>query len=221
MQRRQFTQVAVAVAAVSSISAVALLSNTSVQAQAAKPQSGTDYLTLEKAAPTETPAGKVEVIEFFGYWCPHCNAFEPELEAWLKKLPANINFKRVPVAFQDAAVPLQKLYYTLEALGKVGDTQRKVFTAIHAEKQNLNTQEGIVAWAVKQGMDEKKFLETYNSFAVNTKVAKAKQLANAYKIDGVPSLGVAGRFYTDSGLAKGMTRALQVAEFLAGQAKGA
>jgi protein dithiol oxidoreductase (disulfide-forming) len=220
MQRRQFTQVAVAAAAVSGLSAIALLSNKTAQAEAIKPQSGTDYLTLEKAAPTETAAGKVEVIEFFGYWCPHCNAFEPELEAWLKKLPANINFKRVPVAFQEAAIPLQKLYYTLEAMGKVNDTQRKVFTAIHAEKQNLNTQEGIVAWAVKQGMEEKKFLETYNSFAVNTKVAKAKQLANAYKIDGVPSLGVAGRFYTDAGLAKGMTRALQVVEFLAAQTKG-
>jgi protein dithiol oxidoreductase (disulfide-forming) len=220
MQRRQFTQVAVAVAAVSSLSAVALLSNTTAQAQAAKPQAGVDYLVLDKTVPTEAVAGKVEVIEFFGYWCPHCNAFEPELETWLKKLPANINFKRVPVAFQDAAIPLQKLYYTLEAMGKVNEMQRKVFTAIHADKQNLNTQDGIVAWAVKQGFDEKKFIETFNSFAVNTKVSRAKQLVNDYKIQGVPSLGIAGKYYTEGGLAKGMTRALQVVEFLANEAKG-
>jgi protein dithiol oxidoreductase (disulfide-forming) len=220
MQRRQFTQVALALGAVSSLSAIALLSNTTAQAQAAKPQAGVDYLVLDKTLPTEAAAGKVEVIEFFGYWCPHCNAFEPELEVWLKKLPANISFKRVPVAFQDATIPLQKLYYTLEVMGKVGEMQRKVFTAIHADKQNLQTQEGIVAWAVKQGFDEKKFVETYNSFSVNTKVAKAKQLVNDYKIQGVPSLGIAGKFYTEAGLAKGMSRALQVAEFLANENKG-
>ena len=219
MQRRQFTQIAVATAAVSSLSAVALLSNTTAHAQAGKPQPGVDYLPLDKAVSADNVGGKVEVIEFFGYWCPHCNAFEPELEVWLKKLPANINFKRIPVAFQEAAVPLQKLYYTLETLGKVNDMQRKVFTAIHADKQNLNTQDGIVAWAVKQGFDQQKFIETFNSFAVNTKVSRAKQLSNDYKIQGVPSLGIAGKFYTDSGLAKGMTRALQVAEFLANETK--
>jgi protein dithiol oxidoreductase (disulfide-forming) len=219
MQRRQFTQVAAALAAVSSLSAVALLSNTTAQAQPAKPQAGVDYLVLDKTVPTEAAAGKVEVIEFFGYWCPHCNAFEPELEVWLKKLPSNISFKRVPVAFQDSSIPLQKLYYTLESMGKVNDMQRKVFTAIHADKQNLNTQDSIVAWAVKQGLDEKKFVETFTSFSVNTKVAKAKQLVNDYKIQGVPSLGVAGKFYTESGLAKGMPRALQVVEFLANETK--
>jgi protein dithiol oxidoreductase (disulfide-forming) len=219
MHRRQFTQVALATAAVTSLSAVALLSNTAAQAQAAKPQAGVDYLSLDKAVPADNAGGKIEVIEFFGYWCPHCNAFEPELEAWLKKLPANINFKRVPVAFQEAAVPLQKLYYTLETMGKVNEMQRKVFTAIHADKQNLNTQDGIVAWAVKQGLDQQKFVETFNSFAVNTKVSRAKQISNEYKIQGVPSLGIAGKFYTDSGLAKGMTRALQVAEYLANETK--
>ena len=219
MQRRQFTQVAVAVASVASLSAVALLSNTAANAQVAKPQSGVDYLSLDKAVSAENTSGKVEVIEFFGYWCPHCNTFEPELEAWLKKLPANISFKRVPVAFQESAVPLQKLYYTLETMGIVNEMQRKVFTAIHAEKQNLNTLESIAAWTVKQGIDQKKFVETYNSFAVNTKISRAKQLSNDYKIQGVPSLGIAGKFYTDSGLAKGMTRALQVAEFLANQTK--
>ena len=220
MQRRQFA-LAAAASTVTLGLGVSALSTTPSLAQAVKPQQGIDYLILDKPVAVESAAGKVEVIEFFGYWCPHCNAFEPELEAWLKRLPANISFKRVPVAFNDAAIPLQKMYYTLEALGRVNDMQRKVFTAIHAEKINLNTQEGIVAWAVKQGIDQKKFVDTYNSFAVNTKVTKAKQLTNAFKIDGVPSLGVAGRFYTDATLAKGMTRALQVVEQLASEVKGA
>lgn len=220
MQRRQFTQVAIATATASSLSAVALLSNTTAQAQAAKPQAGVDYLVLDKTIPTEATGGKVEVIEFFGYWCPHCNAFEPELEAWLKKLPANISFRRVPVAFRDADISLQKLYYTLEAMGKVNDMQRKVFTSYHVDKLITNSPDSIAAWAVKQGFDEKKFVETFNSFSVNTKVSRAKQLVNDYKIQGVPSLGIAGKFYTEGSLAKGMTRALQVVEFLANEAKG-
>ncbi|MEO6293398.1 MAG: thiol:disulfide interchange protein DsbA/DsbL [Burkholderiaceae bacterium] len=220
MQRRQFTLAATASTVTLGLG-ISALSTTPSLAQMVKPQQGIDYLILDKPVAVDAVAGKVEVIEFFGYWCPHCNAFEPELETWLKRLPANISFKRVPVAFNDAAVPLQKMYYTLEALGRVNDMQRKVFTAIHAEKINLNTQEGIVAWAVKQGLDQKKFVDAYTSFAVNTKVTKAKQLANAFKIDGVPSLGVAGRFYTDGTLAKGMTRALQVAEQLANETKSA
>ena len=221
MQRRQFTLAAVAsTVTLGGVGASALMTQPSL-AQGVKPQQGIDYLILDKPVAVDAAAGKVEVIEFFGYWCPHCNAFEPELEGWLKRLPKNISFKRVPVAFNDAAVPLQKLFYALEALDRVNDMQRKVFTAIHAEKANLNTQEGIVAWAVKQGIDQKKFVDAYTSFAVNTKVTKAKQLANSYKIDGVPSLGVAGRFYTDGTLAKGMTRALQVVEQLANEVKGA
>ena len=220
MQRRQFTLAATA-STVTLGMGISAFSTPPSLAQMVKPQQGIDYLILDKPVAVDAVAGKVEVIEFFGYWCPHCNAFEPELETWLKRLPANISFKRVPVAFNDAAIPLQKMYYTLEALGHVNDMQRKVFTAIHAEKINLNTQEGIVAWAVKQGLDQKKFVDAYTSFAVNTKVTKAKQLANAFKIDGVPSLGVAGRFYTDGTLAKGMTRALQVAEQLANETKGA
>ena len=205
-----------------SIGASALLAGlqaTPSMAQGKPPEEGLDYIKLGKPAPTDAPKGKIEVVEFFWYHCPHCNHFEPTLEAWLKKLPKDVHFKRVPVAFQEAAVPLQKLYYTLEAMGKVNEMQRKVFTAIHADKQNLNKSEAIVAWAVKQGFDEKKFVEIFNSFAVNTKVSRAKQLSNDYKIQGVPSLGVAGKFYTDSGLAKGMTRALQVVEFLANEAK--
>ncbi len=220
MQRRQFTLAATASTLTLGLGINALSASPSL-AQMVKPQQGIDYLILDKPVAVDAAAGKVEVIEFFGYWCPHCNAFEPELEAWLKRMPANISFKRVPVAFNDAAIPLQKMYYTLEALGRVNDMQRKVFTAIHAEKINLNTQEGIVAWAVKQGIDQKKFVDAYTSFAVNTKVTKAKQLVNAYKIDGVPSMGVAGRFYTDGTLAKGMTRALQVVEQLASETKAA
>jgi len=220
MKRRQFT-----IAAASSTAALGagLFTLTSIKsvAQPVLGKAGTDYMVLDKAAPYEPVVGKVEVVEFFGYWCPHCNAFEPELENWLKRLPSIVSFKRVPVAFNQVHEPLQKLYYALESIGRVDDMQRKVFTAIHAEKINLNTQDAIVAWAVKQGIDQKKFVDAYTSFSVNTKVAKAKQLVNAYKIDGVQSLGVAGKYYVDGTLAKGMTRALQITEQLAKDAKPA
>eukprot|EP01034_Spumella_vulgaris_P030006 gene30006-37152_t len=89
------------------------------------PEEGSDYLALDKRVPVETPAGKVEVIEFFWYACPHCNAFEPKLEAWIKKNPADVVVKRVPVAFRDNFVPQQRLFYTLEAMGKLDEVHRK------------------------------------------------------------------------------------------------
>jgi thiol:disulfide interchange protein DsbA len=107
---------------------------TPAQAQTLGPKAGTDYAVLDKRVPVDAPAGKVEVIEFFWYNCPHCNAFEPTLEAWIKKLPPHVAFKRVPVAFQASFQPQQKLYYALEAMGKVDEYQLKVFNAIHQQR---------------------------------------------------------------------------------------
>ena len=144
MKRRQFAIAAASTTAVLGTGLYTLTSASSV-AQPVVGKAGTDYVVLDNAAPYEPVAGKVEVVEFFGYWCPHCNAFEPELETWLKRLPSNVSFKRVPVAFNQVHEPLQKLYYALESLGRVGDMQRKVFTAIHADKINLNSHDAIVS----------------------------------------------------------------------------
>jgi len=195
------------------MAASALLGST-VHAQAKKPEAGTDYQVLDPRAVVEAPAGKVEVVEFFWYSCPHCNAFEPTLEAWVKKLPKDVAFRRVPVAFNDSFAPQQRLYYALEAMGLVDKLHAKVFAAIHAEKLNLSKGEQIVDWIGKQGVDKAKFQEQYNSFSVVTKVSRATQLQNAYKVEGVPALGVAGRFYTDGSIARSMERALQVVESL-------
>jgi thiol:disulfide interchange protein DsbA len=178
------------------------------------------YLALGTPAPTEAPAGKVEVLEFFWYSCGHCNSFEPELAAWLKRMPKNVAFRRVPVAFNASFVPQQRLYFSLEALGLVEKLHVKVFDAIHNQKMKLDDGQAITAWVVQNGVDQAKFLAAYNSFAVETKTKKAVQLQEAYKVEGVPALGIAGRFYTDAGLAGGMTRALLVVEMLAAQQKG-
>ena len=184
-----------------------------------KPEEGSDYLALDKRVPVETPAGKIEVIEFFWYACPHCNAFEPKLEAWIKKNPADVVVKRVPVAFRDNFVPQQRLFYTLEAMGKLDEVHRKVFNAIHVDKLPLDKEDSISAWVEKQGADKAKFAELYNSFSVSTKARRATQLQDAFKVQGVPALGIAGRWYTDGTLAGTMDRALQVTDYLVAEAR--
>jgi thiol:disulfide interchange protein DsbA len=192
---------------------------TPAQAQTLGPKAGTDYAVLDKRVPVDAPAGKVEVIEFFWYNCPHCNAFEPTLESWIKKLPPHVAFKRVPVAFQASFQPQQKLYYALEAMGKVDEYQLKVFNAIHQQRQNLASEQQIIDWAAANGLDKAKFTEQYKSFSVASKIQRAKQLQDAYQVAGVPSIGIAGRWYVDGDLAKSMERALQVTDFLIGEAR--
>lgn len=207
MKRRDFS-----VVAASALAAPAFFGP--AQAQPKKPDAGTDYMVLDKRAPTEAAQGKIEVVEFFWYSCPHCNAFEPKLEGWIKGVAKDISVRRVPVAFRDSFVPEQRLFYSLEALGRVDDLHRKVFYAIHVEKLSLNKEETIAAWMEKQGVDKAKFAELYNSFGVSNKARRAAQLQDAYKVSGVPALGVAGRFYTDGQLAQNMDRALAVTDYL-------
>ena len=159
------------------------------------PVEGTNYVRLSQPVPVSAN-GKIDVIEFFWYGCPHCNAFEPTLDAWQKTLPADVAFRRVPVAFSDEPFGAhQRIFYALESLGLVEKMHRKVFFAIHNERMRLAKPDEIAAFMGKNGVDPAKFLEAYNSFSVQTKVAQAKQLAQAYKIDAVPAMGVQGRYY--------------------------
>ncbi len=200
------------------LSATALLGAASAWAQQAF-RSGKDYITLDRPVATEAGNGKIEVLEFFWYSCPHCNVFEPAFEQWAKNAAKDVVVRRVPVAFRDDFVPQQRLYYTLEAMNLVEKMHIRVFNAIHGEKQMLNTDAAVLAWAEKQGIDKVKFAETYKSFGVATKAKRAVQLQNDFKIEGVPSLGVAGRYYIDGTLAGSMPRALQVADALIAQTR--
>ena len=217
MQRREFSLSAATAAAAATFGAVVL--PTAAQAQARAFREGSDYLALDKPAPAEAPAGQVEVVEFFWYSCPHCNAFEPQLEAWMKKTPKDVSVRRVPVSFRPDFEPQQRLFYVLEAMGKVEELHKKVFYAIHVEKQALNTADLVAAWAEKQGLNKAKFVEMYNSFSVSTKTRKATQLQDSYQVDGVPALGVGGRYFTSGSLAKNMERALQVTDYLIVQSR--
>jgi len=177
-------------------------------------QEGIDYLELKKPALTEAPKGQIEVVEFFWYSCPHCNAFEPTLSAWIKALPKDVFFRRAPVAFNASFVPQQKLYYALESMDKVAEMHAKVFRAIHVERLPLNKDDLIFDWIAKQGLDAAKFKEAYASFTVANDVRKATQLQSAYNVEGVPSMGVAGRYYTDGTLTGSMGTVLQVVDHL-------
>jgi len=219
MKRRDFSR-GVTLTCGSALTASALsLSATQTQAQTKKPEAGNDYLALDKRAPVEAPAGKVEVVEFFWYSCPHCNQFEPTLDAWVKRVPRDVVVRRVPVAFRDDFVPQQRLYYALEAMGLVDKLHAKVFAAVHVEKLALNKNDLIADWIAKQGVDKAKFMAQFNSFSVSTKASKATQLQNTYKVEGVPALGVAGRFYTDGTLSKSMERGLQIVDFLVAEVR--
>jgi len=211
--RRNFGQQAMAGLIALQAPAIAL-------AQFKKPVAGTDYQVLDARAPVEAPVGKIEVVEFFWYSCTHCNAFEPMLADWVKKLPKDVAFRRAPVAFNDSFVPQQKLFYTLESLGLLDKLHPKVFAAIHVEKLNLSKAEAIVEWVGKNGVDQAKFVKEYNSFGVVTKTQKGSQMQSAYKVEGVPALGVGGQFYTDGTMARSMDRALLVVQSLVDDLRG-
>jgi len=217
MKRRDFSLAA------TSLGLLPLAGSPSAQAQARMFTAGKDFVALKKPAPVDSPAGKVEVVEFFSYNCPHCAAFEPRLEAWVKALPPQVVFKRVPVGFVGNDVETkQRLYYTLEAMGKVDEHQLKLFQAIHAQREPLFGDAAILAWAEKQpGLDAKKFAELFKSFTVSGKIKRATQLQNDYQVGGVPALGVAGRFYVDGELAGNLDRALQITDYLISEARKA
>lgn len=174
---------------------------------------GREYTRLKE--PVAVPAnGKVEVLEFFGYWCPHCAAFEPTLEAWAAKLPADVNFRRMPVAFSAAQESYQRLYFGIEALGVIDKLHGKVFTAMHGARQRLDKDSEIIALANANGVDGAKLIEAMKSFSVAAKLAQARQAAQAYRVDGVPTLAVAGRYITSVGQAGSHARAVQVLDAL-------
>lgn len=209
MQRRDFSKRIAAATA-----GLGLAWQGGAQAQGA-PREGTHYVKLGSPAPVTLPAGKaVEVVEFFWYGCPHCYAFEPTLEAWVKRLPADVAFRQVPVGFM---APLQfhaRLFYAMEETGTLPALHRKVFNAIHQQGKRLNSDADITAFARDNGVDGDRLVQAMKGFSVSTKATRAKQLTDAYKIDGVPAVGVHGRFYTAASLAGSHERAVQVADFL-------
>jgi thiol:disulfide interchange protein DsbA len=179
--------------------AISALAATTLFAPASQAQNSQPYVQINPPLPSDTP-GKIEVIEFFAYSCPHCAAMEPMVLNWVKTAPSDVVLKQVPVAFNASMKPMQQLYYTLEALGR-SDLHPKVFDAIHVDKLQLFTKKAMGDWAEKQGLDRAKFDSIFDSFSVQTEVQRATQLTEAYHIDGTPSYGVGGKYLTSPVLA--------------------
>jgi protein dithiol oxidoreductase (disulfide-forming) len=190
MHRRDFSRSLIAAGA----TAAAGLSFTPAMAQRVAFQEGKDFVRLAKPAMTESPAGQVEVVEFFAYSCIHCFNFEPVFEAWLQKKPSHVTVRRMPVAFNQNFVPMQRLYFTLESMGLVDKLHVKVFKAIHEERLPLTTAPAILAWVEKQGVNRDQFSAIFNGAAAKLS-EKAIGLQDAYQVEGTPALGIAGRFY--------------------------
>jgi len=183
-----------------------------VRAQQRGTGEGHEFKAVSPPAPTDAPAGKVEVIEFFWYGCPHCYAFEPVIKEWAKALPPHVAFRKVHVPWQVQAH--QQLFFTLDSMGQADALGDKVFAAIHVQKNRLDTPEAMADLVSRHGVDRAKFLETYRSFGVRTRMQRATQLAAAYKVDGVPMLGVAGRFLTAPSMVGSNAGALKVVDAL-------
>jgi thiol:disulfide interchange protein DsbA len=209
MKRREFSRAAASTALASSV-----LLSPLAHAQAKKYQAGKDYQVLEQPTSVEAPTGKVEVVEFFSYMCPHCNVFEPTFNEWTKRAPKDVSIRRIPVHFLPNFEVLQRMYFAMEAMNLVEKLHASVFAAVHGEHRTFTSSDVAADWMATKGIDRAKFLEQFNSFTVANKAARAKQLTNAYKIDGVPALGVAGRF-----LIEGTANGLQIVEALVSDVK--
>ena len=187
-------------------------------AQGAGPVEGRDFVRL--STPVAVPAGgKIDVIEFFSYGCPHCYSFEPMLDQWVKRLPADVAFRRIPATFNAPFEAYARLFYALAAQGLVETLHKRVFAAIHVQRQRLDKDADIAAFVSANGGDGAKVVDTLKSFGVATKVRQAKQAAEAYKIDGVPTLGIHGRWFTSGSLTGGNDKALLVADYLVQRAR--
>ncbi|MBE2258106.1 MAG: thiol:disulfide interchange protein DsbA/DsbL [Rhodobacteraceae bacterium] len=155
---------------------------------------GRDYVAIVPAQVTDNPA-KLEVLEFFSYGCPHCSDFHPTVSKWAAALPADVVFKRVPISFgRPQWASLARLYYALEAIGELNRLDGAVFVALHQEGKKLYDDKSIIAWVGTQGVDTKKFTDAYNSFGVISQARRGDQMAQAYKIQGVPALAVDGKY---------------------------
>jgi thiol:disulfide interchange protein DsbA len=210
-------------------STVAAATSTAAAATISAPapwKEGVNYTRIVPAQPTEVAAGQVEVLEFFWYACPHCYSIDPLVESWKKTKPAYISFSRVHVMWNDGHRSLARLYYTLQSMGKLDQLHSEVFKEIHvngnplvaADPTDTAESERIQTIFVKKfGISADDFKKAYHSFAVDTALQKADQLMERYRIDGVPTFVVNGKFIADVRTADGPERLMSLVGDLAAQ----
>jgi len=186
------------------------------------PVAGTDYVEIAGGQPFQPGTGKIEVVEVFGYTCPHCASFEPLVSAWKAKLPADVQFTPVAAPFGGYWTPYAKAFYTAEAMGLVGKTHDAMFRAIHVERslpvQPLPTPEQIAGFYAKYGANPQQFISTMSSFAVDAKLKRAEQFITRSGVDSTPVIVVDGKYRVT---AKSLEDTLRIAEHLVAQERAA
>jgi thiol:disulfide interchange protein DsbA len=185
----------------------------------AQPVAGVEYRELPTAQAIDS-ADKIEVIEFFWYGCPHCFNFEPVLEPWVKKLPKDVQFRRIPAIFNDEWAQSARAYYALEAIGEGQRLHKALFDAVHTgSRLKVGNEAATTEWLGKQGVDTKKFAAAYHSFSVEGKVKRAAQLTQSYKIEGVPAMAVNGKYVVITDNIKSFDHMVAIADYLIEQSR--
>lgn len=197
---------------------VVALAFTGFQASAAEYQEGKHYQLISPPAPT-TSSEQVEVVELFWYGCGHCYSFEPVLEAWLKKKPEGVNFKRIPAVFAQNWVPAARAFYAATALGATDKLHRPLFDAIHVDQRKLFDEESLIKFAAEVGIPEDEFRAAYDGMTIDGKVKQAMFATRDYQIDGVPSMIVNGKYRVSASMAGSQKAMLKVVEFLVDKEK--
>jgi len=177
---------------------------------------GIDYALIKPAQPTNDP-DRIEVVEIFWYGCPHCHSFEPTLGPWIKSAPKDVDFYRLPAVFNAAWEVHARAYFTAEILNVVEKTHGGLFHAMHTEHKVLNNADKLANFYAGYGVDATLFKKTYNSFVVNTKVARAKDMVERYGIKGVPAIVVAGKYLITGSMARSYERMLKITDYLVEQ----
>ena len=174
---------------------------------------GKDYTILASPQPTDG-SGKIEVLEFFWYGCPHCDNLHPHIKAWLKNKPEDVSFRYVPTIFRPSWVPGAKIFYAIEAIKATDILHDKVFDAIHRDKIDLNKEPILFGWVEKQGIDREKFEKTYRSFSVQNQVARSTQMSRQYQLTGTPSVVVGGKYLTSGSMGGSPQNTIKILEKL-------
>ncbi|MFK5913396.1 MAG: thiol:disulfide interchange protein DsbA/DsbL [Woeseiaceae bacterium] len=178
---------------------------------------GIEYKRVSPPQPTITKK-KIEVVELFWYGCPHCFHFEPHLKEWLAKKPDNVVFYRVPAVFNAGWALHARAFYTAKSLGLFDDGKvefhEALFASIHKDKNRLDNKKALQKFFAGFGVSADDFNNTFESFAVNTKVNRAVTLSKRYQVEGVPSLIVNGKYRTDGPMGGGRKGMIKVLDFL-------
>ena len=182
-------------------------------AQAETFKEGVDYKVVKTPGRTEDPA-KIEVREFFWYGCPHCYKLEPYLETWLKTKPDDVNFVRIPGVMNRSWETHGKAFYVAKSLGVLEQSHRNLFNAIHVDKRKLNTQKQLAGFYADYGIDKKTFNKAFDSFGVTSEIRQADAMARAFRIMGVPTLIVNGKYITNGRMSKDYKRWMRIVDYL-------